>query len=82
MDAFERLTASDPARAGYEPADLGAMVSRVVASRPPRDLAWRSFRARVAGAAAAAGLLTTAGIAALTAAGTALPVLNFAASST
>jgi hypothetical protein len=79
---LERLSMSDPAAAGYVPAGLDAMVTRVVRSRPPRDPAWRLFRLRVAGAAASAALLTGAGVVALGVAGNALPVLDFAAAST
>lgn len=77
----ERLIASDPATQGYAHPDFGAMVTRVVATPVSRrDAAWQSFRLKVAAAVTVTGVLTGAGIAALSAAGVALPVLSFAAS--
>lgn len=77
----ERLAQSDPAAgATYAHPNFDAMMSRVLATpRPRRDAAWRAFRVRVASSVAAATLLTGGGIAALTNAGNALPVLGFAA---
>jgi hypothetical protein len=76
----ERLTASDPAAQGYTNPQFEAMVSRVAATRPAsRDAIWRSFRTKVAAALTATGVLTGAGIAALSTAGVSLPVLSFAA---
>lgn len=81
MSSFdERLSASDPARDGYTHPAMGAMISRVVATgRPRRDAAWRAFRLRIASAVAGTGVVTGAGILALSSAGVSLPVLSFAA---
>ncbi|MFI5035511.1 MAG: hypothetical protein ACHQFZ_04835 [Acidimicrobiales bacterium] len=76
----ERLAASDPAARGYTHPRFDAMLLRVVATPTRRDAAWRAFRLRVAAALAGTGLLTGAGIAALSTAGVSLPVLSFAAS--
>ncbi len=81
--ADERLSASDPARDGYTHPAMGAMVSRVVATgRPRRDATWRAFRLRIASAVAGTGVVTGAGILALSSAGVSLPVLAFAAAGT
>ncbi len=84
MSSFdERLSASDPARDGYTHPAMGAMISRVVATgRPRRDAAWRAFRLKIASAVAGTGVVTGAGILALSSAGVSLPVLSFAAATT
>jgi hypothetical protein len=80
----ERLVASDPAAgAPYTSANFDAMISRIVASPYEKSAAaWRRFKFRMAGSVAAASLLTALGITALNTAGSALPILGFAAAST
>jgi len=80
----ERLIASDPAAgAPYTSANFDAMISRIVASPYEKSAtAWRGFKFRMAGSVAAASLLTALGITALNTAGSALPILGFAAAST
>lgn len=80
----ERLVASDPAAgAPYTLANFDAMISRIVTSPYERPAAaWRGFKFRMAGSVAAASLLTALGITALNTAGSALPILGFAAAST
>jgi hypothetical protein len=77
----ERLIASDAAPAGsYAPVDYSAMIDRVVATpffKPASTL--RTFKLRMAGSVAAAGLLTVLGITAIDTVGSSLPVLGFAA---
>jgi len=79
----ERLIASDPAAgAPYTSANFDAMISRIVASPYEKSAtAWRGLKFRMAGSVAAASLLTALGITALNTAGSALPILGFAAAS-
>lgn len=81
MSLEQRLAQSDPVVTGsYVPQDYSAMIARVTATRPARrDPQWRAFRARMGSAVAATSLLTGLGVAALGTAGSALPVLGFAA---
>lgn len=75
----ERLAEANPHTAGYVPANYEQMVAG--AMRHPRhaDTTWKTFRARMAGAVAAASAVTVLGVSALNGAGAALPVLGFAA---
>ena len=77
----ERLVASDPHRTTPSVArDHRALIDRVVAAPYPRPSnSWRAFQAKIAASIAGAGVLTTLGIAALSLAGSTLPVLSLAA---
>ena len=77
-----RVAAADPARGmTFRHANLTAALDAIVADRPTRIRVMRSFQIKMASAAAAAALATTGAIAALSGAGSSLPILNFAAAS-
>ena len=81
--AEERLAQSDPDDASpYIPASYETMIERIVATPfHGSSTVWRGFKVKMAGSVAAASLLTALGITALNTAGSALPVLGFAAAS-
>ncbi len=79
-DLPARLAASDPARGiTYRHANLAAALDVIVADQPAPIRVMRSFQLKMASAAAAAVVVTTSAIAALSGAGSTLPILNFAA---
>ena len=77
---LEQLVAANPVSELTRPDNLDLLVTRAMSKSAPRFA--KGFRARMASAAIGASLLTTAGIAALTASAPSLPVLDFAAHST
>ena len=79
-DLRARVAAADPARGNsYRHANLTAALNAIVADRSTPIRVMRSFQLTMASAAAAAALVTTSAIAALSGAGNSLPILNFAA---
>jgi hypothetical protein len=79
----ERLRAADPmAGQEYHPADLDAMIARIVTParrvRPVRDPVWATFKTRVAVALAGTATAMTLGITLLAGLGNSLPALSFA----
>ena len=78
-DALTRLAAADPyAREPYV-VDLDDLITRVTRTSPHEQTLWRRFQLRVGAALSTSALVTAGAIAVLQAAGSSLPVLNFAA---